>query len=923
MILDLFPGDQRRRKGTTVNRYLIALVALILLPLTLLAGNEYPEGTEWVAGRLLVNFKPSVGEIQTQERANGRLSLDNAIIDAVFARFGVTGIYRIVPDGVLAKMPAAPDAVRLVAINFSESLDVLEVRDAFLALAEVDDAEPDFILRALDTVPNDIQWNQQCDKRLMSCPEAWDFGTGTEELLAVAVDNGFWWPHPDAEANLWVNPGEDIDGDRDPYWDADYPGDVDDLNGGDDDGNGYADDLIGWDFIQSINGCAPGEDCDGQQDNDTKSVGNHGSHTLGLIGAQGNNEIGVTGVCWNIKIMASRAGYVPAGGEGLIVTSAAIATINWAVAHGVDLINMSYGGPTFSNQVNNTIQAAWASGALLCAASGNDGVSTIQYPCGYQNVICVGSTNCNDIVSGYSNYGSHVDCYAPGEGVQSLSINDGYANLQGTSMASPNALGIFGLVWSILPDLNNGQLRDIVLQNCIDILPLNPDYDSTDLGWGRVDAAKALASLLPNLTVQSATISADGDNDGRLEANETGQLSLTVSNTEGWFTATNTNVTVTSEDPNLTLSNATFTIGSLAGGQTQTLTNASATVTCGANVPYAYSTSLQIVFHLEGNVTLTRTATLRIGRAPTLVVDDDNGATYAGFYGSALAFGGYNYDDYSTTLDGSIMLSELNHYDNVIWACGNEQTNTLAQNDRDALQAYLNDGGKLLLVGQGIDEDTDVRNSTFYSDYLHVQSGGAAGSTQLSGVVGDPISDGANVVLIGGGCGGNGSQSPSVLNAVNGGVIFYTYNSNSLGGAVRYENATYKTAYFGFALEAACGAVGSAHHREVVRRVMTWFGAISDADDPISLPADFSVSPAYPNPFNPESSVQIELAHSSRVRVTLHDVLGRQVELIADRQVPAGTHTVRVNGQNLASGSYWLNVSVNNLSDTQRIILLK
>ncbi len=906
-----------------MNRYWIALAMLMLLPLTVFAGNQYSDGTEWVAGRLLVNFKASVGEIQTQERTNGRLSLDNANINSALERFGVTGIYRVVPDGVLAKMPVAPDASRLVAINFPDSWDVIEVRDAFLALAEVEDAEPDFVLRALDTIPNDIQWNQQCDKRLMSCPEAWDFGTGSEELLAVAVDNGFWWPHPDAYDNLWVNPGEDVNGDGLPFTANDYPGDLEDLNGSDDDGNGYVDDLIGWDFIQSINGCAPGEDCDSQQDNDTKSVGNHGSHTLGLIGAQGNNSIGVTGVCWNIKIMASRAGYVPAGGEGLIVTSAAIATINWAVAHGVDLINMSYGGPTFSSQTNNAVQAAWASGALLCAASGNDGVSTIQYPCGYQNVVCVGSTNCNDNVSGFSNYGSHVDCFAPGEGVQSLSINDGYANLQGTSMASPNALGIFGLVWSILPDLNNGQLRDIVLQNSVDILPLNPGYDSTDLGWGRVDAARALASLLPNLTVQSSAISGDGDGDGRLEANETGQLSLTVSNTEGWFTATNTSVTVTSEDPNLTLNNATFTIGSLAGGQTQTLTNASATVTCGANVPYAYTTSLQVVFHLEGNVTLTRTATLRIGRAPTLVVDDDNGATYAGFYGAALAFGGYNYDDFSTTLDGSVTLTELNHYDNVIWACGNEQSNTLTQNDRDALQGYLNGGGRLLLVGQGIDEDSDVRNSSFYADYLHTQSGGAAGSTQLSGVAGDPISDGANLVLIGGGCGGNGGQSPSVLNAVNGGSIFYTYNSNSLGAAVRYDNATYKTAYFGFALEAACGAVGSAHHREVVRRVMSWFGAVSDVDDPISVPVDFSISPAYPNPFNPESSVKIELSRSSRVRVTLHDVLGRQVELIADRQIPAGIHTVRVDGQNLASGSYWLNVSVDNMSNAQRIILLK
>lgn len=906
-----------------MNRFSMFVVSFVLLPVLMLAGNSYPEGTEWVPGRLLVNFKDSIGEIQTSVRTAEPLTIDNSGIDALLARYDVSGIYRIVPDGVLSKLPVAPDADRLVVLTFPESLDVLEVREAFLALNDVVDAEPDFILRSMERVPNDIQWNQQWDKVIMSCPAAWDFGQGSREKVAVAVDNGFWWPHPDARANLWVNPGEDLDGDQDPYWDSDYPGDIDDLNGADDDGNGYPDDFIGWDFIDNLGGGAPGEDMD-TPDNDTKSTGNHGTHVLGLIGAVGNNEIGVAGVCWNLRIMASRAGYQPANGEGLIVTSAAIATINWAVAHGVDLINMSYGGPSFSNQVNNTIQAAWASGALLCAASGNDGNNTPQYPCNYQNVVCVGSIDPNDVVSDFSNYGNHVDCYAPGGGVQSLSTNNGYANLQGTSMASPNATGIFALVWSILPDLNNGQLRDVVLQSCEDIQDENPDYDSTDLGWGRVDAANALASLLPNLSVDGTSISGEADGDGRLEANETGQLHFEISNLEGWFPAINTQVTVTTEDPNLTLNNTTYTIAMLPGGESMSLTSPTATVSCGPDVPLAYTASLNIEFLFDGSVRLVRTATLRVGRAPSLVVDDDNGTFYSAFYGSALGAGGYNYDDYSTILDGSITASELNHYDNVIWACGNEQSGTLTASDRGALQAFLDGGGRLLLVGQGIDEDADVRNSSFYSDYLHTASGGAAGSTQLTGVAGDPISEGANLVLIGGGCGGNGSQSPSVLSAVNGGAVFYTYNSNSLGGAVRFENATYKTAYFGFALEAACGAVGSAHHREVVRRVMNWFGAVADADEPpVSLPDDFVVSAAYPNPFNPEASIGIELIRSAHVRVTLHDVLGRQVDLIADRQVPAGSHTVRINGNNLPSGSYWLNVSVDKVSNTQRIILLK
>ncbi len=323
--------------------------------------------------------------------------------------------------------------------------------------------------RALDNIPNDIQmWLQQWDKRLMNCEVVWDFSVGSRDILAVAVDNGFWWPHPDAYDNLWVNPGEDLNGDRVAYTENDYPGDIFDLNGIDDDGNGLADDLIGWDFINNINNCAPGEDCD-NPDNETKCLDDHGTHTLGAIGAVGNNEMGVTGCNWHISIMASRAGYLPNGGTGLIVNSAAIATINWSVAHGVDVINMSYGSSSPSTNENNAVQAAWANGALLCGASGNDGVSSMHYPAGYNNVVSVGSVNQNDIVSDFSNYGTWVDCYGPGEGTQSLSTNNTYSNLQGTSMSSPNVAGVFALLWSIFPDFTNAQLRDLVLPNCIDI----------------------------------------------------------------------------------------------------------------------------------------------------------------------------------------------------------------------------------------------------------------------------------------------------------------------------------------------------------------------------------------------------------------------------------------------------------------------
>lgn len=900
------------------------LACLLLLPAAAYCLQDYPADERWVQGRALVNFTEAVGEIQTTIATAGQLALGVPAVDAVLGRYEVREMYRVSPDGTLDKMKPAPDMYRLVALSFPEKYDVLEVCRALEGLAEVVYAEPDLLRPCFDSTPNDIMWNQQWDKRLMNCDVAWDFSRGSHAIQAVAVDNGFWWPHPDAYDNIWVNPGEDVDGDGFRFNVADeYPGDLDDLNGADDDGNGYVDDFVGWDFITSIGGCDPREDCM-TQDNDSRCVDNHGTHTLGAIGAVGNNEIGLTGCNWSVSIMPSRAGYLPNGGTGLIVTSAAIATMNWSVALGADVLNMSYGSSSFSNAENNAVQAAWSNGALLCGASGNDGVSSIHYPAGYNNVVSVGSVNQNDIVSDFSNYGTWVDCYAPGEGTQSLSTYDGYANEQGTSMSSPNAAGVFALIWSIFPDFSNAQLRDLILPNCTDITGLNPSFGPGELGYGRIDAQKALAAIIPFLSADKLTVTGDNDADNRLESGETGELRLAVSNAAGWFTATNVTVTVTTDDPNLSVSNGTFTIGSLGAGQSATLTNPSAQITCTGSVPYSYSASFNVHFQIEETVELNRTITMRIGRARTLVVDDDAGGNFAEFYSAALAQELFNYDDYSTALDGQVTAFALQEYEDVIWACGNANTSTLTQSDRDALQTFLNAGGHLMFAAQGADEDLDLRNSSFYGDYLHASSGGANGGNQLSGVSGDILSDGTTLVLLGGGCGGNGSVSPSVLNAANGGVVFYNYLSNGLGGAVRFDNGTYKSVYFGFALEAACGSIGSAHHRVVTRRVMEWFGATSGVDEnSIELPSDFTVSAAYPNPFNPEASVQIELARNARVRATMHDVLGRQVDLIVDRDVSAGVHTIRVDGANLPSGSYWLNVSIGGQSNVQRIILLK
>ncbi|MCC6477226.1 S8 family serine peptidase [bacterium] len=901
----------------------VVLAALLIAASTCLSGQH--SGNPWLPGRLLVNFKSEVGEIHTQRSETGALQIGVPAVDELLLRYEVTAMIRIVPDGVIAKHPCPPDVARLVELLFPDQYDVVEVRRSFLSCSHVADATPDELWYADDTIPNDPQWGQQWDKRLMNCPRAWDFSQGSRDVIAVAVDNGTWWEHPEFYNNLWVNPDEDTDGDGVPYimdFPPYYPGDYDDLNGVDDGNNGYVDDFIGWDFIDNISGADPCEDAD-VMDNDPAGCDNHGTHVLGIIGAEGNNAQGVAGVNWHLQVMGSRSGYLPAGGEGVVVTSAAIACINWAVAQGVNVINMSYGGPGFNNQVNNTLQAAWNAGALLVAAAGNDGSTSIQYPAGYQNVIAVGSVDSDDGVSSFSNRGTWVDCYAPGNPIQSLSVSNGYASLSGTSMASPNCAGVGALLWSIFPTLTNAEIRDLLLQNCSDITDDNPTIDPTYLGFGRADLMLALQSVVPYLSADRVLITSDNDNDGRIESGETGTVSLTVSNGTDWSQATNVSVAISTTDTNLTITNGSFTIAALSPGSSTTLTNPNAQIVCNSPFPYAYTAPIRVEFTMPNGAALVKEVGLRVGRAHTLVVDDDNGMSFSNYFGLGLADNGYNYDDYSTALDGMITWQAIQEYDYIIWACGNEQSNTLTLDDRAALTSFLNAGKNLLLAGQGIDEDADVRGSAFYSDYLHTASGSASGSTQVTSVAGDPISDGTNLILIGGGCGGNGNVSPSVLQTANGGTVFYTYGSTGNGGAVRWSGS-YKVAYFGFAIEAACGMVNSTHYRVVIDRVMEWFGAESGIETHShATPSDFVLHPVYPNPFNPDATVRFELPREANVRISLFDVLGRQVQLIADRRVSAGEHTARVDGSELSSGTYWLNVTANSQSRTQRIILLK
>ena len=252
-------------------------------------------------------------------------------------------------------------------------------------------AEPNFVYH-LDALPDDPFFGDLWGMTAIQAPAAWDTTTGSPNVRVAVVDTGIAYDHPDLAPNVWTNPGESGGGKE--------------TNGLDDDGDGFVDDVHGWDFLQG--------------DNQPLDFSGHGTHVAGTIGAAGNNGTGVAGVDWQTSLMALRAGNTELEDADIISAFA------YACAHGAKVVNASFGGPGFSQAMLDTITSPGCANTLFVAAAGNDGVdvdTAPSYPCSFAapNLVCVAATDTDGTtLAGFSNYGpGSVDIAAPGVDVLS------------------------------------------------------------------------------------------------------------------------------------------------------------------------------------------------------------------------------------------------------------------------------------------------------------------------------------------------------------------------------------------------------------------------------------------------------------------------------------------------------------------------
>ncbi|HIC94124.1 MAG TPA: hypothetical protein EYP09_07730 [Anaerolineae bacterium] len=358
-------------------------------------------------------------------------------------------------------------------------------------------------IRAADVVPNDPYYFYQWNLPKIEAPRAWEVTTGDRDIVIAIVDSGIDLDHPDLDGKIWTNPGE-------------IPG-----NGLDDDGNGYVDDVHGWDFI-------------GEGDSDPDDDTGHGTFIAGIAAAETHNGEGIAGISWGAKLMPVKVmnavGYYVDIIEGVI----------YAADNGAKIINMSFGGAAYSPALEDAVNYAHDKGCLLVSTSGY-GNTGVPYPGKFPVVVTVAATDKDDQRAWFSNYGPEVDLAAPGVDIASSDRDGIYGLWSSTEVAAPHVAGLAALIWSVNPTLTQEEVEDIMKATAVDLGdPGRDDY----YGWGRIDADAAVRTTPHYLRIEPHWLLflADENNNPPQQAITnpgTSASTWTATETSPWLSVTN------------------------------------------------------------------------------------------------------------------------------------------------------------------------------------------------------------------------------------------------------------------------------------------------------------------------------------------------------------------------------------------------
>jgi hypothetical protein len=852
-------------------------------------------GEEHVAGQLVIQLSPS-------QRGLVQLSKSEGI-----ALFGIPALdqlsrkWHVGEAEPLMRKPHPTDIDRKYGLDlqyvvqFDVGQDVAPVMADYQAQAEVELACPNGVMRP-DEAPNDPLYPSQWHWQNLGAEWAWGIAKGDTSVLNVSLDNGVDLDHPDIKANLWINPQEDINhnGVFDTLW---YPDG--DLDGVDQDGNGYTDDVVGYDFV--------GGDPIPQPD-----VGeSHGTHCWGISNAVTNNGEGVAGAAWNSRSIAVRCGPKDMN------IGACIAAMNYAMGENIWAISMSFGSDQYYTPMANACQAAWDYGAVLFGSAGNEYLRAERYPACYNGVENVAASTKSDVKADFSNWGPWVDITAPGVGILStVPRPDNYGPMDGTSMSCPLAAGVAAWVKSWNPALSNEQVLDIMHAAC-DTMP-DSLFRIGELGAGRISLGNiALPRYYCDLKLVSWRFNdQSGNNNGRPDPGETVSLIVTYHNTTGWQNATSVTATLACSDTNVQIVRAPAGFPDIPAGSSGDCSADSFVITVPASLPPQYLT-FKVTTHASPSPAYPLTYfQVKCGEPRLLIVDDDEGSDYEKYYTAACDSNYVLYDVYSVQASGSPSSDTLRHYPVVAWFTGNATTNTLTETDRANLASYLDNGGNLFIAGQNIAHE--LSGNAFLSDYLHASFVyDSTGKVYMIGVPDDPITSnpgGADTMTLGGAGGANNSRSADGIRPIGGAVGCATYKDHpdtTIKSIVRYSGA-YKVVFFSCAFEAIDHSVSRYLQKwTLMKRILTWFGegippaVAQQMREPEVRPYALQVTP---NPFRRQALVEFIAPVSGRMELRTYSTDGRLVASEVETATMGQHVSFKLDGAKLTNGTYLVQV---------------
>lgn len=405
-------------------------------------------------------WSPLVPTTTSSKAIEQTLSNTQAAALRVLERYVVVDIGNEDPVVAIRRLSKLPDVAR-VHVNHRFSLH----------------AEP---------LTNDSLSTKQYALYTVNAKQAWTKATGNGVIVGV-LDTGVDWMHEDLRRALAVNNREDFNNNgMFDAWPIDQTvnGVGGDLDGIDNDGNGYVDDVIGYDFV----------------DQDSRNLGDdrerdpfpfdeqgHGTSVAGVVAATPNNKVGISGLAFGARVLALRAFDATGNAEEDDIAAAIV----YAVLRGARVINMSFGDGVDAPVLRDAVRFAATFGCTLIASAGNSGLITRQFPAGYDDVIAVGSTNAQDLRSPFSSTGSLLAVTAPGEAIVTTQAGGGYRTVSGTSFAAPYVAAAAALLLERAPTLSPDEVRGTLEEQSIDLGPRGWDVE---FGSGRIDAFRPLTA---------------------------------------------------------------------------------------------------------------------------------------------------------------------------------------------------------------------------------------------------------------------------------------------------------------------------------------------------------------------------------------------------------------------------------------------